>query len=89
MHEQELQEHLTRMRAGEPPLPLTRGQAIAQASRLRRAGMSYGAIATAMLVYHGHTGSSEAWRHTCRSNGCPPMHYADGSRRLVIRGDDA
>lgn len=77
-----LQEQLALLRAGNTPLPLVGVQAVTQAIRLRKAGMTYGAIAIAMREYHGCSFSENGWRSKLRARGVPPKHYADGSLRV-------
>jgi hypothetical protein len=73
-----LQEHVHQLRCGQPPLPLTDGQAVAQAMRLRFRGVSYPQIAVVMGMYHGHWFSSTRWRHACRARGVPPINRGFG-----------
>jgi hypothetical protein len=42
-------------------LPLTRGQALHQAARLKREGWTWTAISLAMGEYHGHRLSADTW----------------------------
>lgn len=78
----QLQDHLARLRAGEPVLPLLPGQALAQAKRLRAAGLTYQDIAKVMDIYHGHRKHWNVWRERLRRQGVPPKHYANGVRRI-------
>ena len=65
-------ELLDLMRQGKPPLPLTDGQARAQAYRLRvKHGMPYTDIAKVMGEYHGVWKGQTEWRRTCREKGAP------------------
>jgi hypothetical protein len=75
-----LQEQLDLLKQQNVPLPLVGTQEIAQAMRLRRAGVTYGGIAKVMRVYHGSTRSDDAWRLTLRRQGASPRHYAKGLR---------
>jgi hypothetical protein len=75
-----LQDHLDRLRAGEPVIPLRDGQALAQARRLRTAGLSYTSVAHVMALYHGAVKSPDAWRWNMRRLGMPPKHHSDGPR---------
>ena len=60
------------MRAGQPLLPLTVGQARHQAYRLRvRHGFSYPTLARLMAEYHGVPRSERYWREQCRLLGAP------------------
>jgi hypothetical protein len=68
----ELHDRLEALRHGQALLPLTKGQAIAQAVRLRRDGMTYHDIAVAMRTYHGTAATAAAWRYRCRARGVPP-----------------
>lgn len=63
---------LAEFRAGNAPLPLTAGQAQAQALRLRRAGLSYHSIAEVMDLYHGIRRQPDTWSRHCRRAGAPP-----------------
>jgi hypothetical protein len=67
----QLQDHLERMRAGEPWVRLTDDEATEQAYRLRMLGMRYSAIAIAMATYHGYWLSETAWEYRCRNMGAP------------------
>lgn len=80
---EQLQDHLARMRAGEPWAPLEGGRAIAQAKRLRMRGLSYSAVAEVMAMYHDVAKNPSAWRHQLRAMGVPPKHYSHGRQRLV------
>jgi hypothetical protein len=80
--EVQLQQSLALMRAHDAPLRLTRGQAEAQAVRLRWRGWTYSAIAKAMADYHGDYRSERAWRDVCRSRGVPAKHHANGTLRV-------
>lgn len=71
----ELQDKLNALRTGEPPVPMTRGQADAQALRLRvQYRMPYTEIAKVMGVYHGVWIGSDAWRWRLRQRGAPPSY---------------
>ena len=60
------------MRAGEPLLPLSRGEGEAQAYRLRtKHGMPYTSIARIMGEYHGIWKGESQWRAACRRKGAP------------------
>ena len=78
--EQALQQSLALMRADMAPMPLTQGQALAQAERLRRRNMTYGGISIAMDAYHGVRKSPRAWQEAMRRRGLPPKHYSTGLR---------
>jgi hypothetical protein len=67
-----------RLRDGQPPVPLTDGQATAQALRLRQAGMSYPQISTVMKIYHGVGGGEEAWRRRLHKAGAPRKRHGIG-----------
>jgi hypothetical protein len=64
-----------RLRDGLPAVPLTSGQADAQALRLREAGLSYGAIARVMRSYHGVGMNENTWRHRLRRLGVEPKPH--------------
>jgi hypothetical protein len=74
-------EQLEALRNHEAPLPGTRGQVIAQALRLRRQGLPYGAISRVIDAYHGVYISEGQWRRILRDRGAPPKHYANGNLR--------
>jgi hypothetical protein len=57
-----LQDHLARLRAGEPIVALLPGQALAQAKRLHEAGVKYAGIADVMARYHGVNRTPYAWK---------------------------
>jgi hypothetical protein len=78
----QLQDHLARMRAGTPVIPLLPGQAVAQATRLRLAGLTYRDIAKVMALYHGQHKAGEAWRRHIRAQGVPAKHYTNGNLRV-------
>jgi hypothetical protein len=60
------------MRDGQPLLPLSIGQAEAQAYRLRvKHQLTYTAIARIMGEYHGVWRSDTCWRASCRRFGAP------------------
>lgn len=84
-----LQEKLDALKADGTPIPLVGVQAIQQALRLRRAGLTYGTIATVMRVYHGSSKPGESWRNTLRTYGAEPKHHANGSRRVPPQVRDA
>jgi hypothetical protein len=77
-----LQDKLNLLRQQNVPLPLVGIPEVAQALRLRRAGLTYGAIARTMSFYHGSTRSEDSWRHVLRTQGAPPRHYLNGARRV-------
>lgn len=65
-------ELLDLMRKGLPPLPLTVGQARAQAYRLRtKHAIPYTVLARVMGEYHGVWKSEKCWRNICREQGAP------------------
>jgi hypothetical protein len=80
--EQALQQSLALMRAHDAPLPLTEGQALAQAMRLRQHGMTYRTIAMVVGTYHGVYYAEDWWRRNLRSRGFPPRHHANGTLRV-------
>lgn len=63
---------LNELRTGGNPLPLTDGQATAQAMRLHQAGLSFNSIAAVMSMYHQQHRSPNAWRARLVKAGCPP-----------------
>lgn len=63
-----LQRQLNLMR-GEPAIRLTGKAAIKQALTLRTKGLSYGAIATVMGIYHGEWYSRQRWYLECHKAG--------------------
>ena len=77
--EDQLQQHLNMMR-GEPVIPLAKMQGITQALRLRNAGLTYGAIAKVMSLYHGCDRTEAAWRHHLREHGASPKHHPNSLR---------
>lgn len=77
-----LYQSLALMRAHQAPLPLLGGQAVAQAMRLRRRGLTYGSIAIVMGTYHGVYKSEDTWRQALRSRGVPAKHHPNGSLRV-------
>lgn len=79
----ELGLRLQQLRDGQTsPLPLTKGQANAQAARMRARGLSYSAMAHVMGVYHGNWRSPEQWRYACRNQGAEPRPRG---RRLGVK----
>lgn len=76
----QLQDHLARLRGGEPIVPLLPGQAVYQAKRLREAGLTYGAVAQVMALYHGAVKTEAGWQSQLRRMGVPPKHYASRLR---------
>jgi hypothetical protein len=63
---------LDALRQGRPLLPLSVGQAAAQAYRIRvKHDLPYGAIARVMGEYHGIWKGEQYWRRHCRSLGAP------------------
>ena len=63
---------LEKLRAGDSPLPLSNGQALAQAYRLRvKHGFSYRTLARLMGEYHGAWHDATYWQRHCRLRGAP------------------
>jgi hypothetical protein len=67
----ELGVQLDQLRRDQGPLPLTDGQATAQAIRLRQRHLSYRDISVVMGTYHGHWLGESSWRKRCRNAGLP------------------
>ena len=78
-------ELLDQLRNGQPLLPLTVGQASAQAYRLRmKHGLPYTALAQVMGEYHGVWMGESYWRTRCRHQGAPitrPHNVTPAQRR--------
>lgn len=74
------QEQINLLRAGGVPMPLTSGQATAQAVRLRSKGIPYTSIAVVMAAYHGYWITAAAWQRRCRDAGSAPKHNSTGPR---------
>lgn len=70
----DLQRRLDALRAGRAPLPMTEGEAIVHAVRLRSGGMTYGMVALVMAVYHGRFWAEATWRRRCRAHGAVPIY---------------
>jgi hypothetical protein len=61
-------------RTTDAPLPLTDGQAIQMARRLRiEYGIPYRTLAVVMGVYHGQWSEERHWRYALRARGVPTM----------------
>jgi hypothetical protein len=82
-----LQEYIDAVRDGESvvTVELDKLEERAQALALRKAGLTYGAIATVMRVYHGSTMTEEGWRWACRRAGAAPKHYLNGNTRRLVK----
>lgn len=78
-----LQEKLEQRELSGVPLPMVGMEENLQAFALRKAGLTYGAIARAMRLYHGSTRSENGWRRQLRSQGAAPRHHPSGAPRLA------
>lgn len=75
---EKLQNHLQGMRTA--PLPLTHGQSVQHAIKLRRRHYTYPAIAKVMGDYHGAHHSASWWRKQCIKHGGPVFYPALAGR---------
>jgi hypothetical protein len=66
-----LQEHIAGLRAGSPPLPLSRAEAIEQAARLRVVGLSFADVGRVMAEYHGQYYAAKYWWNLVHDAGLP------------------
>lgn len=63
-----LQQHVGRMRFGEPELPLSKADAIQQAARLKTF-LSWRNVAIVMAFYHGWFYTQSGWRYLVEQAG--------------------
>lgn len=79
----DLQVRLDRLRAGRVPLPMSEGEAIVHAVRLRTVhNIPYTVIAQIMALYHGQFFAEQKWRKACRARGAVPVYRGNTSQRI-------